>query len=619
MMIQSNDQDALAREIVRLRAWEGEPREFWPRLAAALAAVSGAARSLVLIKGTDNGGGWKRIADHGRYSGPAAVLQEFVNRLERLAEESGADGEPQLTSFGEVRVGGEIPFALAVRFELQDSRTFCVGLLLLTGISETRARDVARQVNLLRDVPRSYELFRESLRARLDAQRFAVVLDLLAAMDSEKRFLAAGLAWVNALADHFKCDRISVGWLERNSVRLRVMSRTEQFNRQMAAASALETVMEESLDQDDDIVYPTPADARTICRDHERYATEQHAVNLASFPLRVEGKPVAVLTCERASRPFELTELRQLRLSTDLVARRLAELKRWDRWFGARWATTLREQAARWIGPEHTWAKILAVVITVALLILFLLPVPYRVEARFQLKSDEVAFLTAPYEGYIREVMVRPGDLVAANAVLLRLDTEELELEETAARADLNRYQREAEKARATSALAEMRVAEALAQQAQARLDLAQYRLDHASLRVPNESVVVEGDLRERIGAPVSQGDALFRVARLDKLYVEAEVDERDIQELRDTATGQIAFVSQPRLKFPVRVERIEPAAVPRKTENVFLVRCALEDAPEAWWRPGMTGVCKLDVGRRSIIWIFTRRTVDFLRMFLWW
>ncbi len=32
-----------------------------------------------------------------------------------------------------------------------------------------------------------------------------------------------------------------------------------------------------------------------------------------------------------------------------------------------------------------------------------------------------------------------------------------------------------------------------------------------------------------------------------------------------------------------------------------------------------MTGVCKLNVGKRPIVWIFTRRTVDFLRMFLWW
>jgi hypothetical protein len=32
-----------------------------------------------------------------------------------------------------------------------------------------------------------------------------------------------------------------------------------------------------------------------------------------------------------------------------------------------------------------------------------------------------------------------------------------------------------------------------------------------------------------------------------------------------------------------------------------------------------MTGVAKLDIGRRNLIWVLTRRTVDFLRLRLWW
>jgi hypothetical protein len=619
MIVQTSGQDTLAQEIARLRVWEGEPREFWPQLASVLTTASGASRTLILIKSIDNGGGWNRIADHGQYAGPATVLQEFVKRLETLADGSSTNGEPQLTALGEVRVSGEIPRLLAVRFELRDTRNLCVGLLLLIGFSELQARDVAGRVNLLRDIPRSYEMVRENRQARAETQRLAVVLDLLAAMDSERRFLATGLAWANALADHFKCDRVSLGWLKNQYVRLRVISRTEHFNRQMAAASALETVMEECLDQDEDVVYPAPDGSFAVCRDHERYAADQRAGNVASFPIRCDGRPVAVLTCERASGPFDRTELAQIRLSSDLVARRLTELERWDRWFGARWVSALRERATSWLGPEHTFSKILALCITLALGIVCFLPVPYRVEARFQLRSDEVSYVTAPYHGFVRDVRVRPGDVVNAEALLVRLDTEELELEEIAALADLTRYQREAERARATSALAEMRISEALAQQAQARLEQVRYRLNHASLRSPFASVVVEGDLRERIGAPVNQGDALFRVARLDILYVEAEVDERDIQQLAGDTTGQIAFVSQPRLKFPVRVVRIEPSAVPRRAENVFLVRCALEGPPEPWWRPGMTGVCKLEVGRKPIAWIFTRRTVDFLRMFFWW
>jgi hypothetical protein len=44
-----------------------------------------------------------------------------------------------------------------------------------------------------------------------------------------------------------------------------------------------------------------------------------------------------------------------------------------------------------------------------------------------------------------------------------------------------------------------------------------------------------------------------------------------------------------------------------------------VDGGPESWWRPGMSGLCKLEVERRSLFWILTHRTVDFLRLKLWW
>jgi hypothetical protein len=91
------------------------------------------------------------------------------------------------------------------------------------------------------------------------------------------------------------------------------------------------------------------------------------------------------------------------------------------------------------------------------------------------------------------------------------------------------------------------------------------------------------------------------------------------VHEILNKSTGEIAFVSQPKLKYPIQIVRIEPAAVPKNEANVFLVRCAVEGGPQPWWRPGMSGVCKLNVEKRTLIWIISHRTVDFLRMKLWW
>ena len=202
---------------------------------------------------------------------------------------------------------------------------------------------------------------------------------------------------------------------------------------------------------------------------------------------------------------------------------------------------------------------------------------------------------------------------------LLTLDTRELQLEESTAVANVNRYRREAEKARAQKALADMKVAQALEDQARAQLKLVQFHAEHAQLKAPFDGVVVEGEMKELLGAPVKKGDVLFKVARIEKMYAELKVDERDVHELAADARGEIAFVTRPDLKFPIAVQRIDPVAVSEQGENVFLVRVHFPEGVSPWWRPGMSGVAKIDAGKRNILWIFTHRTVDFLRIYFWW
>ena len=326
-----------------------------------------------------------------------------------------------------------------------------------------------------------------------------------------------------------------------------------------------------------------------------------------------------MITCERQSPPFSQAEVQQLRLIADLAAPRLAELYRQDRWFGARWAGAFREQSAKLIGPQHTWAKSLALLAMVVLALLVFLQVPYRVEGNFILRSDQSSYLSAPFDGYIERVFVRPGDAVTNHQPLLQLKTAELQLDEAYALADLNHYSRDAEKARAARLLADMRISEAMAAQARAHLELIRYRIDAATIRAGLPGVVIEGDLRDRLGSPVKSGDILFRVGGIDRLYAETDINERDIHEVLGRSGGQIAFVGRPRHKFPIHIIAVEPAAIPKTGANDFLVRCALDGPRQDWWRPGMSGACKIDAGKRSLIWILTHRTMDFLRLKLWW
>jgi hypothetical protein len=614
----NEDQLRALRELEELRHFTGAPKDFWPRYLASVGNLCSASKIVLLLRDPEEPSRWKKLVEWSASSGTSRFLVAFANQLEQIAERCGRDG-PVLFPLEPTAPRGTGHYVIGSRLKLLRAEEECLVAGLLSEVNEAVARDTLLRLNLIADTPEVYQTNLVARQAKADVEKFASALDLTVAVNLEKKFLAAALAFCNGLATRFNCDRVSLGWLEGGYIKLKTISRTEKFDRQMAAAKALEVAMEECVDQDDEVLWPAPEGATVVTRDHEKFAKDQSVANVCSLPVRLENKAIAAVTCERQHTAFSPVELQQLRLCCDQVARRLADLKHHDRWFGARWASVAKEKCAKVVGPEHTWAKVLAVVIVTALALLFFLKLPYRVEGDFTLRSEEVAYLTAPYDGYIKEVSARPGDVLPAGGKLLSLNTAELELEESAALADLVRFQREAEKARATNALAEMRIALAMADQAKARLDLVRYRLEQASLKAPFPAVIVEGDLREKLGAPVKQGDALFKVARLDRFYVEAEVHERDVHEILSKSTGEIAFVSQPKLKYPIRIVKIEPAAIPKTEKNIFLVRCAVEGDVQPWWRPGMSGLCKLNVEKRTLFWIITHRTVDFLRMWLWW
>ena len=135
--------------------------------------------------------------------------------------------------------------------------------------------------------------------------------------------------------------------------------------------------------------------------------------------------------------------------------------------------------------------------------------------------------VSAPFEGFLGEVRVLKGDTVKAGQVLATLDRTELALEVSAAQADQVRFEREEQEARSSRKLGDMQVAEARAAQAKAKLEILELHLGQSEVKAPFDGVVVEGDLRERIGAPLKVGDALFRVARIDRMSMGVGVEVR--------------------------------------------------------------------------------------------
>ena len=614
--ISAPGQDDAVSELVQLRHFPGPPNTFWPAFLAAAAGVLGARHGELLLQG-DSGSAWRRLTvwpagrpGAQRSAWPDAQVQEIANEAVRSGYAMDGLGKTGSTAKGEA--------ALGIRLKLGESRE-SVAVFTLDQGADLSSEDAAVKLHIISETPFLYQQDRITRQARSDVAQFSEALDLMVLLNAEKRYMAAAMTFCNELASRYRCDRVGFGWLKGSYVRLQAVSHMERFEKKMDVVQALEAVMEEAFDQDEEVVWPRPGGSTAVVRDHEAFGKEHGTAYIVSLPLRLDDKSVGVVTCERSQEPFSEEDVRGLRVLCDQSARRLGDLQQRDRWFGARAASAAKDALSGLFGVEHTFAKLMGILISLALAFLIFGKLTYRVEAPFILKTDDLAYIPSPFDGYIYAVNVKVGDAVDKDEPLLSLDISDLLLEESIAIANQNRYSREAEKARAQNALADMRVALALEAQAAARLNLVRYKIAHAKLKAPFTGIVVEGDLEELLGAPVKKGDVLFKVARIDKMYAELKVDERDIHEIANGATGEIAFVSRPDLKFPIGVVRIDPVAVTQEMENVFLLRAEFPQAVSRWWRPGMSGVAKVNVGKRNVLWIFTHRTIDFLRIFFWW
>ena len=538
----------------------------------------------------------------------------MLNVFTKLAEKCLENG----TGSAQVNISSRTT-ALGLLFDRQKGEQTRVAIFCVNGGPSTNVKEILARLHLIADTPAIYQRQRDAQQKQKDAACFADVFDLLLLLNAENRFLAAAMTLVNETAARYHCTRVTLGWCVNGYIRLQSISHMERFERKMDIVSDLEAAMEEAHDQDEEILWPCIVDDGAVTRDHEAYAKKQQTDHMVSLPLRIGDRSIGVLTCERNETAFGEGDVRSLRILSDQVSPRLAELKMHDRWFGAKLKDAICHRVSGLMGVDHTLGKLVGLLTCSLLLLSIFLKLPYRIEAPFILRSQDVRQVSAPFDGYIETVPVKIGKQVSQGDRLLLLDTSDLLLEQSAALANQIRFQRETEKARAQNNLIEMKISQAREAQARAKLELIRHRLKQAQISSPIAGVIVEGDLEELQGAPVNKGDILFKVARHENLYVEVKVHEGDVHELAEGQSGQIAFVSRPQLKYPFKINQIDPVAIAEDKGNIFIARGKSPDTSIDWWRPGMSGIAKLDVGPRRIIWIITHRTIEFFQMLLWW
>ncbi len=463
-------------------------------------------------------------------------------------------------------------------------------------------------------------------RLRVDAstdsgvarERLMTMLNAVSATLDEAGSDAAADAIATDLATRLECDRISIGFRHQGRTEVVAVSHSSTFGERMNLIAAIAAAMDEAIDQNTTLCLPQSESLAVVSRDHAALARQHGSGSVLTVPFLVSGKGGGAFTFERATTlPFEqeTIELCQgiVALCSRILVIKRAQERSLVKHAGDRW----REEFEHLLGARHFGRKLAAILAVAAVLFAVFAQGPYRVGSVAQLQGAVRRVVAAPYDGYLDTAQHRAGDIVGAGAVLATFDTRDLKLEYLKA-ANLNeQYSRQAEDALAQHDRAGAGIYQAQAQQARADMELRADQLARANIVAPFAGIVVSGDFSQSLGSVVKRGQTLFEVSPLNAYRVILEVEEGEIEAVHAGQHGSLVLASLPGASFPLTVTLVTPVTTSREGHSFFRVEAALNElSPEL--RPGMEGVGKIEIGPRRLVWIWTHRLVNWLRITAW-
>lgn len=450
------------------------------------------------------------------------------------------------------------------------------------------------------------------------AVRLRRVFDVFSAALEHHGFVPAATATVTELASLLDCDRVAMGIQRGRRSQVKALSHTVQFEKNAELTRAIEMAMDEASDQKTRLVWPLAEDSEgQVLKAHERLSQVHGAAAVLTVPLARMGDSVGALCLER-QKPFEPDDIELVEGLAALLGPLVEIQREAERGPLRRLWLSLQHLWTRFFGPGHVAWKLVGLLVAATVLFFSFATGTYRVASETRIEGAVQRSIAAPFEGYVFEASVRPGDIVRKGALLARLDDRDLQLERLKAASRREQLVKQYREALANHDRAQIRVIGSQVEQAEAEMSIAEEKLARITMVAPFDGVVVSGDLSQKLGAPVQRGDVLFEIAPLEDYRVVLKVDERDIRDVRIGDAGELLLTSMPDERLPMRVARVTPVSSAEEGRNFFRVEARLERGAERL-RPGMEGVGKVTVGERKLIWIWTRYLMDWVRIQTWW
>ena len=448
-------------------------------------------------------------------------------------------------------------------------------------------------------------------------------VEILGNVLGEQDYNAACMRFVSDVSIALDCERVSLGFMHKGSLKLRHLSDSVQFGEKMNLVKGIEAAMNEAADQHVMLVYP-PYETNNLMlvnRAHERLSKDQTDCTIISIPLYAGDECVAAVSLERElSQPFSENEAYFSESVCSLIVPALEEKRLNSRSIFLKLGHAIESTLSEIFGAGHLVKKLSLAVCVCIILFLSLVSGDYRLSATATLETSLQQVVAVPFDAYIKSSSVKAGDIVKKGDTLVALDDRDLRLERLKVISQKSKLDREYQEATANYERAKIKILSAELSRLEAELNLVESRLTHASLIAPFDGLLISGDLSQRLGSAVSKGDVLFQVSPLNRYRIKLLVKESRIADIKLGQTGTLFLSALPENTYSFVINRITPVISVLDGASHFNVEGDLRHA-SSQLQPGMEGVGKIFIEKRKYIDIWTRDFVEWFRLkaWAWW
>jgi multidrug efflux pump subunit AcrA (membrane-fusion protein) len=292
--------------------------------------------------------------------------------------------------------------------------------------------------------------------------------------------------------------------------------------------------------------------------------------------------------------------------------------------YGHAWAALHPARGSRLRAVVRQFAtRRVAAVAGIAAMVCLLVPVPLTSLAPAEIVPVAPHIVTAPLDGVVREIVVAPGSMVQAGAVLLRfVDTKlrnDVEIAHRARDVAEVRYFKTLQSALSTQKeLEEIAIAQGELAVAKAELAASESLLARSEVRADKAGLVIFSSPADWIGKPVQTGERIMEIGNPAHVEVRVDLPVSDSIALKPGGSVGLFLDGEPLDKIAAVVTRTSyrPILSPEQ-QMIYRVYATFDDQNSR--RIGLRGTARVSGDTVPLVYYLLRRPLSSLRQRVGW